>query len=553
MMEISGTKLLILIAGSATLLLWGARMVRTGMTRAFGGKIRQAIKTWTTNRAYAALIGVAAAAALQSSTAVGLLTASFAGAGAISVAAGLAVMLGADLGSAIVAQVLALKIYEIWPILFFAGYVAHASFADSHLIGKQSGRILMGLGCIFLSLGTLAAAASVVQSSDVVHGLLAALASEPLIALIVAALITWVAHSSLAILLLLVVLASSGLLAHDNLAYYLVLGVNAGAGLPALVLGMSENHAARRILIGNFFFRVTGVVIAALTLKYWIPVLSLLDLESGQRLIVLHVGFNALLLLTFIWLVDHAGALLKALIPDQPGPIDPLAVGHLDPSAKDVPELALSAAARETLRMVDFVEMMLRGAIDALKANDARLCEEARKLDDFVDKLYSNIKLYLTDMSRAELDDRESARVFEIISFTTNLEHAGDTIERSLLDTIRDKIKSRGTFSEAGFKELMDAYKFVGDTIHLATKVFMEKGVTDARALIRRKERFRKIEHDSTAKHLDRLRSRKPETVATTSFHIDIMRDLKRINSLFASCGYPLLETAGRLKESRVR
>lgn len=553
MIEVSGTKLLILIAGSAALLLWGARMTRTGMTRAFGSKIRDWLRASTTNRYNSALVGMIAAAALQSSTAVALLAASFASIGAISVGAGLAVMLGADVGSALVAQVLALKVYELWPILFFFGFVLHSAYDERNDLGKQSGRIMMGLGLIFLSLGTLASAAAVVQSSDLVHTLVQGLAREPVIALIVAALLTWIAHSSLAILLLLVVLANSGVLAHESLPYYLVLGVNAGAGLPALIMGLSEAAPARRIVTGNFIFRLAGAILAAVTLDYWAPAITSLEIGTGQELIVLHIAFNVVLMLVFIWFVDHLGAALKHLIPDSQDPANELALGYLDPSAKAVPQLALSAAARETLRMVDIVELMLRKALDALKNDDDRLCKETRKLDDGVDKLYGDIKLYLTDMTRSELDEHESSRAFEIISFTTNIEHAGDTIERSLLDTIRAKIASGEDFSEDGFKELLNAYKYVGDTIHLATKVFMEQRVEDARSLIRRKEKFRKIEHESTERHLGRLRSRTPESVATTSFHIDIMRDLKRINSLFASCGYPLLETAGRLKESRVR
>lgn len=553
MIEFSGTQLLILIAGSATLLLWGARMTRTGMMRAFGSVVREKLRAGTTNRYNSALMGITAAAAFQSSTAVALLSASFASAGAISVSAGLAIMLGADVGSALVAQILALKVYEIWPILFFVGFVLHSSFAGSNEKGKQTGRICMGVGLIFLSLGTLSSAAAVVQSSDLVHTVVEGLASEPVIALIVAAFLTWVAHSSLAILLLLVVLANSGVLSHESLPFYLVLGVNAGAGLPALMLGLSEGALARRILVGNFCFRIVGMVVAAITLPYWIPLLSTLDIELGQKLVVLHIAFNVILLSVFIWFVDSLAKLLRSYIPEAPAGADDFTVGYLDPSAKEVPELALSSAARETLRMVDIVELMLRKALDALKSGDDRLCKETRKLDDAVDDLYGEIKLYLTDMTRAELDEKESARAFEIISFTTNIEHAGDTIERSLLDTIQSKIASGETFSDDGFKELMDAYKYVGDTIHLATKVFMEQRVDDARSLVRRKERFRKIEHESTEKHLERLRSRKPETMATTSYHIDIMRDLKRINSLFASCGYPLLETAGRLKSSRIK
>lgn len=551
-METSGTQLLVFIAGSATLLLWGARMTRTGMTRAFGGRIRHALAASTKNRFSALMTGLAAAAALQSSTAVGILTASFASSAAIAVPAGMAIMLGADVGSALVAQVLALKIYEIWPILFFVGYVCHTVFDTRDLLGKQAGRVLMGLGCIFLSLGSLAQAASVVRDSDLVHDLLAALASEPVLALIVAAALTWIAHSSLAILLLLVVLAESGVFAHTYLPFYLVLGVNAGAGLPALVLCLSERAQARRILAGNFVFRLAGTVIAAATLQTWAPFFMVLDIGSGQQLVILHIVLNILLAGIFVWFVGYLARALGRLISDRPETADALSAHHLDPTAKEVPELALSAAARETVRMVGIVETMLQRAIEALKTGDERLCEEARKLDDHVDRLYGEIKLYLTDMTRNELEETESSRAFEIIAFTTNLEHAGDVIERSLLDIIAEKIRNGEDFSQAGFEELMDAYKYVGETIHLASRVFMEKRLEDARTLVRRKEKFRNLEYKSTEAHLDRLSSRMPETLATSSYHIDIMRDLKRINSLFASCGYPLLETAGRLKRSRV-
>lgn len=552
MMQASGTQLLILIAGSAALLLWGARMTRTGMTRAFGGRIRHALAAGTRNRFSALVIGLGAAALLQSSTAVGLLAASFASSAAIAVPAGLALMLGADIGSALVVQVLALKIYQVWPVLFFVGYVLHATFDQREALGKQTGRVLMGLGCIFLSLGTLASAAAAVQESDLVHTVLAGLAGEPAIAFVVAGLLTWVAHSSLAVLLLLVVLADSGVLAHDFLPFYLVLGVNAGAGLPAMVLGLSERPAARRILAGNFSLRLVGAVLAAVALGLWAPALTGLGLAPGQQLVVLHIAFNVMLAGVFIGFVEPLAALLARVVATRAEQDGELATHYLDPTARDVPALALSAAARETVHMVGLVEQMLRQAVDALKADDAQLCERARALDEGIDRLYQDIKLYLTDMTRGELDEPESARAFEIIAFTTNLEHAGDVIERSLLDTIRDKIRSGQSFSKVGFSELMDAYRYVGETINLASKVFMEKNLDDARALIKRKEQFRSIEHDSTAKHLDRLGERRPETVATTSYHIDIMRDFKRINSLFASCAYPLLEEAGRLKRSRL-
>ncbi len=552
-MSLSWTGLFILIAGSATLLLWGARMTRTGMTRACGRRIGDAISKRTNNRYRAFLVGLVAASALQSSTAVGVLSASFASSGAIGTSAGLAIMLGADVGSALITQLLALRIYQIWPILFFVGYVLHAAFSDRNPIGKQAGRVAMGLGCIFLSLNTLASAVAVVQESDLVHSVLTSLANEPVIAFLIAAVLTWLAHSSLAILLLLVILANSGLLGDSSLPLYLVLGINAGAGIPALVLVLSEQTQARRILMGNFLVRSLSAILVSVTLAYWVEALMKLDLSPGQELIVLHIAFNILLALVFIWMTAPVARLLRKLIPDPVVASDPLASRYLDPAVKEIPDLALSAAARETIRMVGIVEQMLAEAIDALKANDLGLCADTAALDDKVDRLYQDIKFYLTDFSQIELHNDESSRVFEILSFTINLEHAGDVVVRSLLPTIKKKVRDGERFSEAGFQELMDANKHVGETIHLASKVFMEKQISDAQSLLLRKERFRDIELESIENHFARLADREPSTVATTSYHMDIMRDLKRINSLFVSCAYPLLENAGRLRGSRLK
>ena len=210
-------------------------------------------------------------------------------------------------------------------------------------------------------------------------------------------------------------------------------------------------------------------------------------------------------------------------------------------------------AARETLRMVDLVESMLAQAVDALKSGDTALCEDTRDIDDSIDHLYGEIKLYLTDLTRTELDEKESARAIDIISFTTNLENAGDIIDRSLLNIVENKVNSGQMFSDEGMAELMRADSYLRDTIHLAANVFMEQKLDSARDLLARKEAFRTIEQESIDSHLERLRVGKPQAVATTSFHIDILRDLKRINSLFASAGYPILDAAGALHNSRIR
>jgi len=283
------------------------------------------------------------------------------------------------------------------------------------------------------------------------------------------------------------------------------------------------------------------------------PYLAQWDVEAGQKLIFLHIGFNALLLVIFITSIEGMARLTANLIPADTKVEDEWSPRYLDPSAQEVPTIALSMVARETLRMVDVVEIMLQRAMDALKNNDATLCDETHALDDRVDVLYEAIKFYVTDLTRAELEKEEGRRAFEVISFTTNLENAGDVIDRSLLGTISKKIKARRDFSEEGFAELEEMYDYLRETVHLASNVFMERTVENARALLERKKQFREIEKKSPDRQHARLRSGETKTIETSAYHLDILRDFKRINSHFASVAYPILEAAGELRDSRLK
>ncbi len=548
----SGTELLITVAGSVALLLWGTRMARTGFLRAFGAELRSMLATATRNRVRAAATGMASAGLLQSSTATALLAASFAGAGLLDVPAGLAIMLGADVGSALVAQLFSLRITGFWPVLVFVGFVIHASFYERSARIKQFGRIALGLGLMLLALHLLSNAAGALRESALLATIFSALGNEPLLAILVAAITTWLAHSSLAVILLIASMTGAGVIALP-LALILVLGVNAGAAIPAFVITLRQSPPALRIALGNLLFRFIGVAATAPLLGYVIPLLQGITDQPGVQAMLLHIGFNVGLLVVFLGLTGPFGRLTERIVADQPVADEPGEPRYLDETAGELPSVALSLAARETLHMGDIVDTMLRQAMEALENNDERLCSTIKGMDDQVDRLYEAIKLYLTGVSREQLDKGEAARCFEIIAFVANLENIGDTIEKSLIDSALAKIRQRKSFSEEGMNELREMHDYVLATVQLALSVFMERDVEAARELLLRKDAFRQIELDSTESHLDRLRGGRIESVETSAIHIDIMRDLKRINSHLASVAYPILDAAGQLRRTRLK
>jgi phosphate:Na+ symporter len=249
----------------------------------------------------------------------------------------------------------------------------------------------------------------------------------------------------------------------------------------------------------------------------------------------------------FIPLLDAVAWLLVRILPERKQAADPAAPRYLDEAALDTPSLALADAARETLRMGDVIETMLRQVMTGLMTNDRQLVQEVSRMDNVVDRLEEALKLYLTKLTRGSLDEREGRRAMEIVSFAINLEHIGDIIDKNLSELAAKKIKNKFQFSPEGAAELEIFHKRILDNLKIALGVFMTSDRAGAQKLIADKTVLRNAELDAAERHLERLREGRPETMETTSLHLDILRDLRRIHSHICSVAYPVLEAAGDL------
>lgn len=533
---ISATSVLIQILGSVALLLWGSRMVRTGVMRAFGGDLRLVLGRALRRRLTAFAAGLGVTAILQSSTATALLTASFAERGLMATAPALAVMLGADVGTSLVVQALSFGLDWVAPLLVLGGVVAF--MAGRRARWRDLGRAAIGLGLMLIALHQIVAATGPIRQSAVLAAVLRALDDEPVLALAVAAALTWLAHSSVATILLVLSLAAGGILSLP-LALALLLGANIGGAVPAVVATWRAEPAGRRLALGNLAFRTAGCLAALPLLDEILPLLLALDPAPARAVANFHTGLNL--------------ALAAALLPDRPRADDPAAPRYLDPSALDTPPLAIAAAARETLRMGDAVERMLRDSLAVLAHDDRALLAEVSRRDDVVDKLHEAIKLYLTRLNSQMLSEAESRRVMEIIAFTTNLEHVGDIVDKGLMDLAARKIKGRLQFSEDGLRDIAELHRQVMENFSMAMAVFMSGDLGMARRLLEEKAALRERERAAAEQHLERLRRGRAESIETSSIHLDVLGNLRRINSHVTSAAYPILERAGELRASRLR
>jgi phosphate:Na+ symporter len=203
--------------------------------------------------------------------------------------------------------------------------------------------------------------------------------------------------------------------------------------------------------------------------------------------------------------------------------------------------------------MGDIVERMLRQAMTALLTDDRKLVAEVGRMDNAVDRLHEAIKLYVTEVTRESLDDTEGTRATEVLSFTTNLEHIGDIVDKNLMELAAKKIKNKRRFSDEGRAELLALHTKVVENLKLALGVFISGDVKIARRLIDEKVRVRDAERAAAESHLARLREGRIESIDSSSLHLDVLRDLKRIHSHICSVAYPVLDAAGELRASRLK
>ncbi len=543
------THLLNLLAAIA-LLVWGTHLVRTGILRVMGANLRQVLAKSVSNRFKAAASGLGVTALVQSSTATAIIVSAFVGQGLMALPSALAVMLGADIGTSLMALIFSSDLSWLSPLFIFIGVVLFLS-KPSTTVGRV-GRVFIGLGLMLLALSLVKASATVLTQAPAARALLSSLSSDLLLEITVGALLSVLAYSSLAIVLLTATLAATQVIPVD-VALGLVLGANLGSGLLAVLTTLNANVETRQVPLGNLLFKIMGVAIAAPFIHLWLqyakPVLG----DTATVVVLFHLSFNLLSGVFFIGLTQQVAKWVAYALPKPQKSAVAGRQRHLDPSALATPSLALTCAVREAMHQADVVETMLIGVLEVIKNNDHKLAQSLQKMDDTVDELYSDIKYYLTKISREALSEKEGQRWTDIISFTINMEQIGDIIERVLIDVEDKKIKLGREFSEAGMIEITELHTRLLNNLRLGMSVFLNGTLIDAKKLLEEKTRFRHLEHEYAGTHLDRLAVNTLPSIETSSLHLDLISDLKRINSHICSIAYPILDSAGVLAPSRLR
>ncbi|HRX37044.1 MAG TPA: Na/Pi cotransporter family protein, partial [Aestuariivirga sp.] len=441
------TAVIVNLLGGVALLLWGVRMVRTGVMRAWGDRLKNFIQQRLGNRFSAFVAGGVATAILGSATAMTLIVAGLAAAGAIGMVLGLAVVLGADVGSALVSAVFASgSSLTLWasPILLFAGYV---TFSYSEEFRPHNvGRILIGLGLMLLSLQLIRQATAPLSTASLFHEVLAAVGSQPLLAFLIGAGLAWLFHSTLAVILLVAAFLANGSLEVAG-ALSFILGINFGGGLPAVTSTLALPPDARRLPFANLFCRGVLAIAGIAFINRVTPVVAQSPLGPVETAVGFHALFNIAAGLVFLPLARPVEWAMKKLLPDTRPEEDRLASPrYLDQRSLATPSVALSNALLETVRMSELLDRMFELALTSLRTGSLEKLKLLKENDDRLNSYQTALQSYLGDLAQRELTPAESRRALELTIYVSNLEHAGDVIQLNLSDRIKAKAKESISF-----------------------------------------------------------------------------------------------------------
>jgi phosphate:Na+ symporter len=534
------TRLLIALFGGMALLLYGMQLTGEGLQRAAGARLRQILTHLTANRISAALTGAGVTALIQSSTATTVMLIGFVQAGLLTLHQAMGIILGADIGTTFTVQLLAFRVYEYAPLLVGLGF--GALFFTRRRIFKDLGQAVLGFGLIFLGLKLMIEGMEPLKDSSLVAQVLLAFAENPILGIAAAAVFAAIVASSAATIGLAIALASHGLLPLAG-AIPLVLGANIGTCATALAASMGSSTDAKRVAVAHIGFKLLGAAVVLPFLGGFTDLARMSASDLPRQIANAHTFFNVGISLLFLPFQRLAARIIVAAVPERLEEDARFRTRYLDERFADQPSLAIGQAQREALRMADIAQAMLRDAAQVFRSGSQELLEDVERRDDQLDYLEREIKLYLTRLARQTMTEDLSRREIALLGFIGNMENIGDIIDKNLMELARKKLYQGRRFSEPGEAELMDFHGQVSKNLERAIVAFATGDRGLAQEVLEQRATIRQRERELRQSHLDRLRAGLAESVETSEIHLDVLTNLKRVNSHVTAVVYPIIES----------
>jgi len=532
------TVLLALFGGMA-LLLYGIQLSGDGLQRAAGARLRGLLTGLSRNRVLAVASGAGVTAVLQSSSATTVMLIGFVSAGLMAFRQTLGVILGADIGTTLTVQLIAFRITDYALLLVGTGFTV--VFLARRRAVKDVGQALLGFGLMFLGLKLILDGVAPLKANPLAIQLLAAVADNAVIAVLTAAVFSALVHSSAATIGLTLALATGGLIDLRG-AVAIVLGANIGTCATALMASIGATAEAKRVAVAHIAFKLLGVAVVFPFIDPLTALVASTAADPARQIANAHTLFNLGISLLFLPFTPLASRAIEALVPEDHTGETPFRVRYLDERALGQPSLALGQATRETLRMADIVQGMLRDVVRVFRTDNQELLEDVEQRDDQVDFLEREIKLFLARLEPEAVGADISRKAIGLISVIGNLENIGDIIDKNLMELARKKLYQGRRFSEAGWAEILEFHGMVGKNLETAIAAFAAGDRALAQDVLDQRPAMRQRERELRESHLGRLRVGLAESLETSEIHLDVLTNLKRISSHVSALVFPILE-----------
>ncbi|MFQ5455457.1 MAG: Na/Pi cotransporter family protein [Nitrospirota bacterium] len=527
------------LIGGISLLLYGLHLTGEALQGLAGTRLRYILNSVTRNRVYGVLTGALFTALIQSSSATTVMLVGFTSAGLMTLSQSIAVILGADIGTTLTVQLIAFHIIDYALLIIGIGF--YIFFASKSRKLKFIGSAIMGFGFIFLSLNILSDSMSPLANNKIVNDLIIRAAERPLLSIILSAVLTALLHSSNAAIGIVIVFASQGII-NLSAAIPIVIGANIGTCATALISCIGNNAEAKRVALAHTMFKILGTIMIYPFLEQFGSFISSSASGITRQIANTHTFFNLGIGIIFLPFSTIFAGLITRLIPEKPAGREIFRPRYLDDHVLDSPPLALGQATREALRMADIVQDMLRDTINVFMKDNQELLEDIEKRDDWVDNLDREIKLYITRLSEQILSEEQSAREVAILSLINDLENIGDIIDINLMELARKKIYQGLHFSDKGLKEIIELHYLVAKNFEQGVSAFAGQDVELAEKVIKEKTHINQKERELRTAHIHRLHKGLRESIETSAVHLDVLTNLKRINSHITSIAYPIIQ-----------
>lgn len=533
------TLMLFTLLGEVGLLLYGIKLAGEGLQKAAGARIREILYSLTRNRLVAVVVGAVITVLLQSSSATSVVLIGFVSSGLMSLPQTIGVILGADIGTTVTVQLLSMNIYDYAVIVIGIGA---AMLFHGKAGVKSVGQGILGFAFVFMAIGLMSKTVSPIKDNELFSALLLSLQESPFLVLLLSAIFTALVHSSAATIGIALAFSLQGLITLKG-SIPVIFGANIGTCATALLSSAGATVEARQVAAAHVIFKLLGVAIFYPFIGPLAEVVAQSASGLPRQIANAHTFFNIAITAIFLPIAGPMAKLIQRMVPEREaeGRFSPR---YLDERVLSSPSLALGQATREALRMSDIVQEMFRDSIEVFRKDDMKLVERLEERDDDVDLLDREIKLYLTRLSQESMEETQSKRQIQIISFINDMENIGDIIDKNIMELAKKKISKGLSFSKDGLNEICDLHQKVAENFDLAISAFASGDEDLARKLIRHKAGIGEMERELKQAHIQRLQMGFKESIDTSAIHLDVLTNLKRINSHICNVAYTML--AGR-------